>query len=103
VSSQTLLQLLAHERLEMIHALKIDMGEFEDVIPRPFFHDENAQPWPRLVIFQDRGSRKTSLISTMRATGYSAIARSILNVVLRRASSAPPRARVCYSLASRRR
>jgi hypothetical protein len=70
---------------KIIDALKIDMEGFEEVVLHPFFQDTNARLWPRLVIMEHaRGSRKTDLISMRLAKGYSTIARSKLNVVVRR-------------------
>jgi hypothetical protein len=104
VHSPTLLQLRAYERPEIIDALKTDVEGFEEVILRPFFQDANARLWARLVIMENaRGRPKTDLISMMLAQGYSVIAPSKFNVVLRRARSATPRTPARYSLASRRR
>lgn len=85
VPSQTLLQLLRHERVEAIDALKIDVEGFEDVILLPFFQEAALAMWPRLIIIEDaRGTWKADLVSLMLSKGYSIAARSKLNIILQR-------------------
>jgi len=85
VPSQTLLQLLAHEQIEAVDALKIDVEGFEDVILCPFFRDAAPSIWPRLIIIEDgRGSWNTDVVSTMISNNYAIAGRTNLNVILRR-------------------
>jgi FkbM family methyltransferase len=84
VASQTLLQLLRSERVEAVDALKIDVEGFEDLVLSPFFQDAPPQMWPRMIIIEDcRNSWRVDLMSIMQAKGYSIVARSKLNFILR--------------------
>jgi FkbM family methyltransferase len=86
VKSQTLLQLVKSEQIETIDALKIDVEGFEDVILGPFLQEAPPQMWPRLIIIEDcRDGWKVDLLSIMLAKGYSVVARSKLNFILRHA------------------
>jgi FkbM family methyltransferase len=87
VPAQTLFALLQSECVETVDALKIDVEGFEDVILDPFFRDAPPQMLPRLIIIEDcRGSWKADLMSIMADKGYSIVARSKLNFILRLAS-----------------
>jgi hypothetical protein len=84
VTAQTLFALLRSERVETVDALKIDVEGFEDVVLGPFFRDAPPQMLPHLIIIEDcRGSWKADLMSIMADKGYSVVARSKLNFILR--------------------
>ena len=77
VPSQTLLDVLAGEDVDVVDALKIDVEGLEDVILAPFFRDALPQLRPRLVIVEDsRPSWKVDLMSVMRGCGYELVALS---------------------------
>ena len=86
VPSQTLLEVLSSEDIDLVDALKIDVEGMEDVVLHPFFRDAPPRLWPRLAIIEDcRLSWKTDLISIMSAKGYRLVARSTHhNLILRR-------------------
>jgi FkbM family methyltransferase len=87
VIAQTLFALLQSERVETVDALKIDVEGFEDLILGPFFRDAPPQMLPHLIIIEDcRGSWKADLMSIIADKGYSVVARSKLNFILRLAS-----------------
>ena len=84
VTAQTLFALLQSERVETVDALKIDVEGFEDVVLGPFFRDAPPRMLPHLIIIEDcRGSWKADLMSIMADKGYSVVARSKLNFILR--------------------
>jgi FkbM family methyltransferase len=88
VASWTLLQLLTSERVEAVDAIKIDVEGFEDVILGPFFQEAPRAMWPRLIIIEDcRNSWAIDLMAALHAKGYSIVARSKLNFILRIAAS----------------
>jgi FkbM family methyltransferase len=85
VPSQTLLSVLAAERIESIDALKIDVEGAEDVILGRFFGEAPPQLWPRSIIIEDSsGAWTIDVFGLLRAKGYSAAARSKQNVMWRR-------------------
>ncbi|MGD0026669.1 MAG: FkbM family methyltransferase [Xanthobacteraceae bacterium] len=84
VSSQTLLGVLSVERVDAINALKIDVEGTEDVVLHPFFCEASPRMWPRLIIIEDsRASWKVDLFSILLAKGYTVVARSKQNIILR--------------------
>jgi FkbM family methyltransferase len=84
VTAQTLFALLQSERVETVDALKIDVEGFEDVVLGPFFRDAPPRMLPHLIIIEDcSGSWKADLMSIMADKGYSVVARSKLNFILR--------------------
>ncbi len=85
VTARTLHRLLQDEGIERIDALKIDVEGSEDLILAPFFRDAPPSLWPRLWLIEDAGGVWTmDLFSFLTATGYTVVARSKQNVMLRR-------------------
>jgi FkbM family methyltransferase len=85
VPAQTLLAVLAAERMESIDAVKIDVEGMEDKILAPFFRQAPRQLWPGLIIIEDsRPSWSVDLMALLAQCGYAVAARTKQNVVLRR-------------------
>jgi FkbM family methyltransferase len=85
VECRPLLDVLMEEGLQSVDALKIDVEGAEDTILVPFFRDAPRSLWPRLLIVEDTsGWWRVDLFSELKALGYMVIARTKLNVMLRR-------------------
>jgi FkbM family methyltransferase len=80
-----LFELIKRQRLERIHALKIDVEGAEDRILVPFFECAPEALWPDLIIIEDtRSLWRTDLFSLFAERGYGIDSQSRLNVMLRR-------------------
>ena len=85
VQCRPLLDVLVQEEVQSIDALKIDVEGAEDVVLAPFFRDAPKSLWPRLLIIEDTSNLwEVDLLSELSALGYSVVARTKLNVLLRR-------------------
>ena len=82
---RTLLAVLAEEAIAAVDALKIDVEGAENSILSPFFRDAPQALWPKLIIMEGVGDlRRVAPYSTMVTLGYSEIARTNDNVIMRR-------------------
>jgi FkbM family methyltransferase len=85
VEARTLHQVVQDEGMDSIDAIKIDVEGSEDVILAPFFRNAPPSLWPRLLLIEEASHVwSTDLFSFLVAKGYSVVARSKLNVMLRR-------------------
>lgn len=85
VECRPLLSVLIQEDVSYIDALKIDVEGKEDTILIPFFRDADASLWPRFIIIEDtRNLWRDDLFLVLANQGYTPVARSGVNVMMRR-------------------
>jgi FkbM family methyltransferase len=85
VDCRPLIDVLQHEQLTHIDALKIDVEGAEDRVLAPFFRQAPTTLWPQLIIIEDtRGLWGEDLFAVLAEAGYTTRARTKLNVILER-------------------
>lgn len=84
VPCRPLAAVLAERGFAAIDALKIDIEGAEDLVLAPFLRDASPQALPRMVLIEDWGSGwKFDLFGLLKQRGYTVVARSRHNAVLR--------------------
>lgn len=82
---RTLLQVLIEAAPSAVDALKIDVEGAEDSILSPFFRDAPRSLWPGLIVIEGSGDlRGVAPFSTLLTLGYTELARTNDNVIMRR-------------------
>jgi FkbM family methyltransferase len=85
VECRTLLDVLKQEQIRTIDALKIDVEGAEDKILLPFFRDADKSLWPNFILIEDASKLwRSDLFSFLEKEGYVIVARTKLNVIMRR-------------------
>jgi FkbM family methyltransferase len=88
VECRSLLDILGHEEVTRIDALKIDVEGNEDLILSAFFREASRSLWPEFLIIEDAGSAwRSDLFSALAKHGYIIAARTRLNVMMRRCAT----------------
>ena len=86
VERRSLLNLLREEEVTFIDALKIDVEGDEGAILFPFFRKADESLWPKLILIEDNSSSwGDDLFTALAKQGYGIVARTKLNVIMRRA------------------
>jgi hypothetical protein len=86
VERRSLLNLLREEEVTFIDALKIDVEGDEGAILFPFFRKADESLWPKLILIEDNSSSwGDDLFTALAKQGYVIVARTKLNVIMRRA------------------
>ena len=79
----TLFGLLSARQVTSVQALKIDVEGAEPSVLLPFFNTAPRPLWPGLMILEQVNDRWTvDLVGSLTAKGYSALAKTKLNVIL---------------------
>jgi FkbM family methyltransferase len=85
VECRTLLDVLKQEKVRIIDAMKIDAEGAEDKILLPFFRDADESLWPNFILIEDASKLwRSDLFSFLENKGYAIVARTKLNVIMRR-------------------